>query len=133
MAILRKEYELSVWDETLGEKGQKKEIKRAIIGAHDMDYLGRATSLKLSRKINGTNTLTFQLPSKYFDSKLGEYVHNEFCDYLFNERKLKLKYDGEWFEFYVKSVSENKQFKSIITGILVSIYYMYTEWYILYQ
>ena len=91
MAILRKEYELSVWDETLGEKGQKKEIKRAIIGAHDMDYLGRATSLKLSRKINGTNTLTFQLPSKYFDSKLGEYVHNEFCDYLFNERKLKLK------------------------------------------
>ena len=87
--ILRKEYELSVWDETLGEKGQKKEIKRAIIGAHDMDYLGRATSLKLSRKINGTNTLTFQLPSKYFDSKLGEYVHNEFCDYLFNERKLK--------------------------------------------
>ena len=114
MAILRKEYELSVWDETLGEKGQKKEIKRAIIGAHDMDYLGRATSLKLSRKINGTNTLTFQLPSKYFDSKLGEYVHNEFCDYLFNERKLKLKYDGEWFEFYVKSVSENKQFKSIM-------------------
>ena len=39
MAILRKEYELSVWDETLGEKGQKKEIKRAIIGALDMDYL----------------------------------------------------------------------------------------------
>lgn len=114
MAILKKEYELSVWDETLGEKGQKEEIKRAIIGAHDMDYLGRATSLKLSRKINGTNTLTFQLPSKYFDSELGEYVHNEFCDYLFNERKLKLKYDGEWFEFYVKSVSENKQFKSIM-------------------
>lgn len=114
MAILRKEYELSVWDETLGEKGQKEEIKRAIIGAHDMEYLGRATSLKLSRKINGTNTLTFQLPSKYFDSELGEYVHNEFCDYLFNERKLKLKYDGEWFEFYVKSVSENKQFKSIM-------------------
>lgn len=114
MAILKKEYELSVWDETLGEKGQKEEIKRAIIGAHDMDYLGRATSLKLSRKINGTNTLTFQLPSKYFDSELGEYIHNEFCDYLFNERKLKLKYDGEWFEFYVKSVSESKQFKSIM-------------------
>lgn len=112
--ILKKEYELSVWDETLGEKGQKEEVKRAIIGAHDMDYLGRATALKLSRKINGTNTLTFQLPSKYFDSELGEYIHNEFCDYLFNERKLKLKYDGEWFEFYVKSVSENKQFKSIM-------------------
>lgn len=114
MAILKKEYELSVWDETLGEKGQKEEIKRAIIGAHDMGYPGRATSLKLSRKINGTNTLTFQLPSKYFDSELGDYVHNEFCDYLFNERKLKLKYDGQWFEFYVKNISENKQFKSIM-------------------
>lgn len=114
MAILKKEYELSVWDETLGEKGQKNEIKRAIIGAHDMSYPGRATSPKLVHKINGTNTLTFQLPSKFFDSKIGDYVHNEFCDYLFNERKLKLKYDGEWFEFYVKSVSENKQFKSIV-------------------
>ena len=114
MAILKKEYELSVWDETLGEKGQKEEVKRAIIGAHDMSYDGRATALKLSRKINGTNVLTFQMPSKYFNSELGEYIHNEFCDYIFNERKLKLKYDGEWFEFYVKNISENKQFKSIM-------------------
>lgn len=114
MAILKKEYELSVWDEMLGEKGQKQEIKRAVIGAHDMDYLGRATALKLSRKLNGTNILTFQMPSKYFDSELGEYIHNEFCDYIFNERKLKLKYDKKWFEFYVKNITENKQFKSII-------------------
>lgn len=114
MAILKKEYELSVWDETLGVKGQKEETKRAIIGAHDMTYDGRATALKLSRKINGTNVLTFQMPSKYFNSELGEYIHNEFCDYIFNERKLKLKYDGEWFEFYVKNISENKQFKSIM-------------------
>lgn len=114
MSILKKEYELSVWDEILEENGQKQEIKRIIIGAHDMDYLGRATSLKLSRNINGTNCLTFQLPSKFFDSKIGEYVHNEFCDYLFNEKKLKLQYNGEWFEFYIKNVNENKQFKSII-------------------
>lgn len=112
--ILKKEYELSVWDETLGEKGQKEEIKQAIIGAHDMDFLGRATSPKLSRKINGTNILTFQLPSRYFDDKVGDYVHNEFCDYVFNEKKVKLKYDGEWFEFYVKNISESKQHKTII-------------------
>ena len=114
MAILKKEYELSVWDETLGVKGQKEEIKRAIIGAHDMSYLGRATALKLSRKLNGTNTLTFQMPSKFFDSAAGEYIHNEFCDYIFNERKLKLKYNGEWFEFYVKNISENKNYKTIM-------------------
>ena len=92
MAILKKDYELSVWDEVLGEKGQKEEIKRIIIGAHNMDFLGRATNLKLTEELKGTHTLTFQMPSKYFDSKLGEYVHNEFCDYLANEKKLKLKY-----------------------------------------
>ena len=114
MAILKKEYELSVWKETLGENGQKIETKQMIIGAHDMEYLGRATNIKLQRKINGTNALSFQLPSKYFDSRLGEYIHNEFCDHLFNECKLKLKYRNEWYEFFIKSVQESKQFKSIM-------------------
>ena len=114
MAILKKDYELSVWDEVLGEKGQKEEIKRIIIGAHNMDFLGRATNLKLTEELKGTHTLTFQMPSKYFDSKLGEYVHNEFCDYLANEKKLKLKYKDKWYEFYIKTVTENKQYKSIM-------------------
>lgn len=114
MSILRKEYELSVWHETLGENGQKEEKKQIIIGANDMDYPGRATKPNLKKELKGTNTLTFQMPSKYFDSELGEYVHNEFVDYLFNEQKLKLKYDGEWYEFYIKNIAENKQHKSII-------------------
>lgn len=114
MAIIKKPYEISVWDEKLGENGQKTEIKRAIIGAHDMSYIGRATSPKLTKNLNGTHTLTFQMPSKFFDSAIGEYVHNEFCDNVFNERKIKLQYDGEWYEFYVKNITENKQFKSIM-------------------
>lgn len=114
MAIIKKSYEISVWDEKLGENGQKTEIKRAVIGADDMTYLGRATSPKFTKNLNGTHTLTFQLPSKFFDSEKGEYIHNEFCDYLFNERKVKLKHDGEWYEFYVKNITENKQFKSIM-------------------
>ncbi|MGM9858956.1 MAG: hypothetical protein ACI311_06910 [Bacilli bacterium] len=114
MAIIKKSYEISVWDEKLGENGQKTEIKRAVIGADDMTYLGRATSPKFTKNLNGTHNLTFQLPSKFFDSEKGEYVHNEFCDYLFNERKVKLKHDGEWYEFYVKNITENKQFKSIM-------------------
>lgn len=114
MAIIKKSYEISVWDEKLGENGQKTEIKRAVIGADDMTYLGRATSPKFTKNLNGTHTLTFQLPSKFFDSEKGEYVRNEFCDYLFNERKVKLKHDGEWYEFYVKNITENKQFKSIM-------------------
>lgn len=114
MAIIKKPYEISVWDEKLGDNGQKTEIKRAIIGAHDMSYIGRATSPKLTKNLNGTHTLTFQMPSKFFDSAIGEYVHNEFCDNVFNERKIKLQYDGEWYEFYVKNITENKQFKSIM-------------------
>ena len=114
MAIIKKPYEISVWDEKLGENGQKTEIKRAIIGAHDMSYIGRATSPVLTKNLNGTHTLTFQMPSKFFDSAIGEYVHNEFCDNIFNERKIKLQYDGEWYEFYVKNITENKQFKSIM-------------------
>lgn len=113
MGILKKPYELSVWDETLGEKGQK-ETKLIIIGAHDMTYRGRATSLRFIRKINGTNTLTFQLVSKFFDDITEDYIHNEFCDYLFNERKIKLKYGDEWFEFYIKNINETKQSKHVI-------------------
>ena len=52
MAIIKKSYEISVWDEKLGENGQKTEIKRAVIGADDMTYLGRATSPKLTKNLN---------------------------------------------------------------------------------
>lgn len=114
MAILKREYELSIWDERLDLNGNKIEKKGAIIGAHDMDYLGRAVNIKLKREIKGTNTLTFDMPQKYFDSKLGRYVKNELIDELYNEKKVKLNFDGQWFEFYIKSINEKKEFKSIM-------------------
>lgn len=115
VSILKYEYELSVWKETLAKEGQRKEEKKmAIIGAHDMTFLGKATKLKFIKKINGTHTLSFEMPDKYFDSEKGEYVHNEFVDYLFSECKIKFHYKGEWYEFYIKSVSDKKIFKSFI-------------------
>lgn len=114
MAIIKKDYEISLWKERLGERGQKIEFKEHIIGSHDMDYLGRATNIKLTRKLTGINTLTFQLVSKFFDSKIGDYVDNEFCSYVFNEKKVKLKYDGQWFEFYVKNIDENQTHKNLV-------------------
>ena len=113
MAVQKKEYELSVWTEEL-VNGNKVEHKGAIIGAHNMSYLGRAAKLVLKRNAKGTNTLTFQMPSKFFDSELGDYVQNEFCNCVKNESKLKLKYKGKWYEFYVKNIQEEKQFKSIM-------------------
>lgn len=114
MAVLKKPYEISVWDEELNRDGVKIETKGAIIGAHDMTHLGRATQPKLQREVKGTNTLTFQMPTKFFDPEKGEYVKNELIENLYNEKKVKLFYDNEWYEFYVKSITENKQFKSIM-------------------
>lgn len=113
MSIQKKEYELSVWNEELID-GVKKESKGAIIGASGMTYPGRATAPKFVRSLKGTNTLTFQMPTKYFDSEKGEYVKNELIEDLYSERKLKLNYDGKWYELYIKSISEEKQFKSIM-------------------
>lgn len=114
MAILKKPYELSIWSEELNSDGIKEERKEYIIGGHDMTYLGRATSLKLQRSIKGTNTLTFEMPTKFFDAATGKYVKNEYIDLLYNEQKLKLNYKGEWYEFFIKNIKEKKNFKSII-------------------
>lgn len=116
MSILKKEYELSVWNEELID-GIKKESRGTTIGASGMTHLGRAITPKLVRSVKGTNTLTFQMPTKYFDSEKGDYVKNELLEDLYNERKLKLYYDGDWYEFYVKSIQEDKQFKSIMKTI----------------
>ena len=77
-----------------------------------MDYLGRAAAPKFITKINGTHELTFQMPDKFFDNKEGKYVKNEFIDKLFNESKIKLFYKKKWYEFYIKTVKEDKKYKS---------------------
>lgn len=115
MAIQKKEYELSVWAETLntfGTESVKEERKLGIIGAHDMSYNGRASLIKLQTKVNGTHNLTFQMPDKWFDSEKGDFVRNEFLDLAQNERKVKLYYKNEWYEFFIKNVKMNKKFKS---------------------
>lgn len=112
MAMKKRPYELSVWVEQLNGSNSKIEKKGIIIGAHDMSYLGKATNLVLKRELKGTNTLTFQMPDRYFDSLSGEYVRNEFIDMLYNEAKLKLFYKDRWYEFFIKKIDEKKQHKS---------------------
>lgn len=112
MAMIKHPYELSVWKEKLNGSNSKIEEKGVIIGAHDMTYLGKATNLVLTRKLNGTNTLTFQMPDKYFDYEKGDYVHNELIDVLYTESKLKLFYKDRWYEFFIKKTDEKKLFKS---------------------
>lgn len=112
MGMIKYPYELSVWKEELNGTNKKIESKGVIIGAHDMSYLGKATSITLTRKLNGTNTLTFSMPDKYFDSLTGEYVHNELIDVLSPESKIKFHYKDRWYEFFIKKTDEKKVFKS---------------------
>lgn len=114
MSLIKKPYELSVWSENLSIDGIKEEKMGAIIGAHDMGFLGKATNVVLKTEIKGTATLTFDMPSKFFDSTIGDYIHNELTDIIKNESKIKLNYKNKWYEFYVKKIVENKKFKAIM-------------------
>lgn len=114
MSIQKHPYELSIWEEHLGNNGIKSERRLATIGSSNMTYGGKATEIELKKEIKGTNTLTFKMPSKFFDSEKGEYVKNEFIDMLYNEQKVKLFYKDSWLEFYVKQISEEKNFKSLM-------------------
>lgn len=113
MAI-KQSYEISIWSEILGENGQKIEHKDFIIGGNDMEYLGRATSIKFEKKLDGTHTLTFSMPDSFYDSRVGEYVQNEFVEQLYNERKVKFYFKKEWYEFYIKSISDSKIHKALM-------------------
>lgn len=114
MAVQKRPYELSVWSEELFEEGQKIERKILIIGADTMTYDGRAMGIKLMRKVNGTNTLTFQMLDSFFDSQRGKMVYNDFIDELYAERKIKLFYREKWLEFYIKNVKEEKKHNSVL-------------------
>ena len=73
----------------------------------------RAINPQLKRNINGSNTLTFSLYSKYYDENQEQFVENPFLKYLANERKVKLKYTKkgkeEWLDFVIKNISENSE------------------------
>lgn len=120
MAIQKHEYELSIWNEELKNDGTREEHKQQIIGAHDMTHLGRATNVHFKKLLNGTHIVTFQMPSKFFNSEIGDYVQNELAENIFNEQKIKLFFKDEWYEMVVKTISESKNFKSIMKNVTCS-------------
>ena len=121
-AIAKKPYEISIWEDVL-EKVEKtdsstgyvtieqyyKENKLAVIGSDTMTSPARAHNPILTKNINGSSNLTFTMYSRYFDETQGERVDNPFLGLLINERKVKLKYDGEWYDFVIKRIDENSE------------------------
>jgi hypothetical protein len=44
---------------------------------------------------------------KYIDITTGEKIENPFTEWLVSERKVKLHYDGKWYDFVIKDIAEN--------------------------
>ena len=148
--IIKKPYEISLWDEILifktkcfdkdgnlidtviDEKEMRqewpegtktteviqyyKERKIAIIGSDTMDTPVRAINSKLVSNINGSNTLTFSMYSKYWDEEAEQFFDNPFLKLLVNERKIKVRYGAigncKWYDLIIKNVHENSETKT---------------------
>ena len=115
--LLIKPYEISVWEDRLtqiegSEPAEYKfeEQKLAVIGSNNMEGPSKIYEPIFNKKSNGEKSLTFSLKYKYFDPYSGnEEVINPFAALLSNERKIKLNYDGQWYEFIIKEHSESTE------------------------
>ena len=106
MSILKKPYEIAVYDDVF-VNGVFQEKRLGIIGSDKMTSQNRALQPNLVRNVNGQNTFSFQMYKTYIDVVTGEKVSNPFSNWLINERKVKLRYDGKWYDFIIKDVNEN--------------------------
>ena len=135
MDIVKKPYEISLWEDQLQFIGKSgtiysditqanepissqfyKEIKVAVIGAHNMESPARCVNPKLSRKVNGENSLTFDMYYRYWDDDYQDFVVNPFVGLMNNERKVKLRIGepgekAEWFDFIIKKTDEKSDTK----------------------
>ena len=116
--LIKKPYEISLWGERTEViedsddniiNSYTKEYKIATIGSDTMESPIKAFEPKLVRQTNGTNTLTFQIFYQYYDEEESKFKLNPFISLLTNERKVKLKYDGKWYDFIIKQVQEDSQ------------------------
>ena len=118
----KNKYEISLWEDRLvpqtGE-GQSiipehyEEEKVCIIGSDTMTSQARALEPKLVRNVNGTNKLTFKLYYTYIDNETGKRFQNPFTSLLVNERKVKCKWEDQWYDFVIKGIQEDSNGKTI--------------------
>lgn len=110
MSIYKVPYKLEVWEEYYDSSTRTWKEKRSVcLGTHDMTYQGAAYDINFGENTNGEKTLSFSLVGNFKDIITGQTVHNYLVDFLYNEAKIKLQYDGEWYEFIVKGISESHQ------------------------
>lgn len=122
--ILQRPYEISVWEDRLvADKEYYEEIKIATIGSSTMTAPHRAYNPILTKNVNGEIRFSFQIAHRYFDETLGQIVTNPIEKYLVNERKVKLLYGDEWYDFIIKNCDESTDgdvFTYELTGLFVN-------------
>lgn len=110
MDIIKKDYEISIWDDVIIEgKTYMDEVLVATIGSNIMTSPARALSPFFRENINGTNQLNFTLYTNYYDETLKKKITNPFINLLVNERKIKLKLDKKWYDLIITDIQENSE------------------------
>ena len=118
----KNKYEISLWEDRLvPQTGEGKSIvpehyeeeKVCIIGSDTMTSQARTLEPKLVRNVNGTNKLTFKLYYTYIDNETGKRIQNPFTSLLVNERKVKCKWEDQWYDFVIKGIQEDSNGKTI--------------------
>ena len=103
----RESYEISIWkdvyDSTLGRYVDQ---KVAVIGSDELDAEMHAFEPKLVENINGSNTFSFKMFINCKDQVTGKTYMNPLSLELVNERKVKVKWRNEWYDFIVKNCQE---------------------------
>ena len=121
LGVIEKEKSLEGFEPIEGTKTTEviqyyKERKIAIIGSDTMNTPIRAINSKLVSNVNGANTLTFSMYSKYWDEDAEQFFDNPFMKLLVNERKIKVRYgaigDCKWYDLIIKNVQENSESKT---------------------
>ena len=124
--ILKKPYKITLWEDRniYIVNGQKKtqlenndevqnqyleEVCVATIGSDTMDTPIRVFNPILIEELNGSKTLTFQIYYRYWNDDSEDFKLNPFINLLVNERKVKLKYNDEWYDFVIKQVQEDSE------------------------
>ncbi len=115
-------YEISLWEDVpvaASGSGNNKipahyeEEKIGVIGSDSMTAQWRAVEPRLTQNVNGTNTFSFKMFYTYIDTITGERKDNPFQKLLVNERKVKVKWKGDWYDFVIKNINEDSSGKSV--------------------
>lgn len=111
--MLLREYEISVWEDILSDdKTTYNEHPIAVIGSNTMTSDCAAQDAHFNKKTTGEYTLSFILYTQYFDKTEGTFIDNPFIKLLVNERKIKLHYKDQWYDFVIKNIVEDSDGKS---------------------